>query len=387
MIRAAVFSAVIMLTDLMPRAAHAQAGAVFVAVPGQIIALSDLNGDGDFLDFAESRVFADGLPTALNRITANGERLFIGASAGAEVFIARDLNSDGDALDFGEMILYGQLPSHPSAPQLAGLDSMPNGTLFAADAASGRLYALVDANGDGDAMDFAETLLVADGLTTPTAVAIRPDGLVLIAQGNAAVPVRVLEDRNADGDFLDFAENLSYVENDSVVTDLLAATNTLAFAIRTATGQVVVLRDVTGDDDALDFGEVAAYAAGIDSPLAVTSAGDAQGGLLVAAGDVAGTLYRVHDANGDGDALDFAEVIPIAAGLNQPTGIVTVSAVTPSCIKGDVNIDMLVDVNDLVPFVQILIGASVPEDPCPADMDGDGVINGEDVQGFVDALL
>jgi hypothetical protein len=48
---------------------------------------------------------------------------------------------------------------------------------------------------------------------------------------------------------------------------------------------------------------------------------------------------------------------------------------------------MLVDVNDLVPFVQILIGASVPEDPCPADMDGDGVINGEDVQGFVDALL
>jgi hypothetical protein len=147
------------------------------------------------------------------------------------------------------------------------------------------------------------------------------------------------------------------------------------------------LRDVTGDDDALDFGEVAAYAAGIDSPLAVTSAGDAQGGLLVAAGDVAGTLYRVHDANGDGDAMDFAEVISVAVGLNQPTGIVTVSAVTPSCIKGDVNIDMLVDVNDLVPFVQILIGASVPEDPCPADMDGDGVINGEDVQGFVDALL
>ena len=387
MIRAAYYCAVVMVMGSAHRGAHAQAGAVFVGRPGQVIELIDLNGDGDFLDFAESRVFADGLPTDLNRITANGGSLFVGASTSAEIFVVRDLNSDGDALDFGEVILYGQLPPQVKAPQLAGLGSAPDGRLFATDATTGELYAFVDPNGDGDAMDFAETLLVANGLSAPTAVTIRPDGVVLLAQNDVNIPVRVLQDRNADGDFLDFAENLSYVETGPAVDDLFTATDTLAFAIRTATGEVAALRDGNGDDDALDVGEVVLYAAGMDSPLVVTSAGIGAGSLFVAAGDVAGTVYLVRDVNGDGDALDFAEVIPVATGLTQPTGIVMVLAATLGCLKGDVNIDTLVDFNDVAPFVQILVCASVPADPCPADVNGDGAINGEDVQAFVDALF
>ena len=177
------------------------------------------------------------------------------------------------------------------------------------------------------------------------------------------------------------------MEGASAVDDLFAATDTLAFAIRTVAGEVAALRDVNGDNDALDIGEVGLYAAGLDLPLVVTSAGMGAGSLFVAAADAAGTVYLVRDINGDGDALDFAEVVPVAVGLNQPTGIVMVLAATPGCLKGDVNLDTLVDVNDVAPFVQILVGASVPADACPADVNGDGAINGEDVQAFVDALF
>lgn len=387
MIRAASCCAVVVVMGSAHGGAYAGTDAVFVVRPGQVIELIDLNGDGDFLDFAESRVFADGLPADLNRITANSGSLFVGALTSAEIFVLRDLNSDGDALDFGEVIPYGQLPPQGQTPQLACLGSAPDGRLFAADATAGKLYAFVDANGDGDAMDFAETLLVADGLSVPTAVTIRPDGVVLVAQDDVNIPVRVLQDRNADGDFLDFAENLSYVETAPAVDDLFAATDTLAFAIRTTTGEVAALRDGNGDDDALDVGEVVMYADGLDTPLVVTSAGIGAGSLFVAAGDTAGTVYLVRDVNGDGDALDFAEVIPVAVGLTQPTGIVLVLAATPGCLKGDVNMNMLVDVNDVALFVQILVGASVPTDPCTADVNSDGAINGEDVQAFVDALF
>lgn len=387
MLRAACYCTIAMVMGSVHQGAYAQAPAVFIARPGQVIELIDLNGDGDFLDFAESRVFADSLPTDLNRITANAGNLFIGAQTSAEVFVARDLNADGDALDFGEVTLYGRLPSQTPAPQLAGLGSAPNAGLFAADATAGRLYALIDANNDGDALDFAETLPVAEGLSAPTAVTVRPDGVVLLSQADVNIPVRILQDRNADGDFLDFAENISYVESAPVVDDLFAATNPLAFAVRTATGQVAALRDGNGDNDALDIGEVLTYAAGLDTPLVVASAGKGSDSLLVAAGDAAGTVYLVQDVNGDGDALDFAEVVVVGMGVNQPTGIVTVAAAMPGCLKGDVNMDALVDVNDIAPLVQILAGTTPPADPCPADVSGDGAINGEDVQAFIDVLF
>jgi len=370
---------------LMTRSVDAQSGVVFVSRPGQVIKLMDINGDGDFLDFAEQSVFADSLPLGLDRITALGGRLFVGATNSAEVFVMADLNADGDAMDFGEVMLYGQIAPSMPAPALAGLASAADGTLFAGDRVAGKLYAFVDANGDGDALDFAETLVVAEGLSVPTAVAVRPDGAILVAQNDATIPVRILQDRNGDGDFLDFAENLSYVENVSPGADIAAATDTRAFVTRTAAGEVIVLRDLNGDNDSLDVGEVASYAAGLDAPLAVTSAGS--GGLFVAAFDAAGTIYQVRDANGDGDALDFAEVVPVAAGVNQPTGIAFLAASAPGCLKGDVNHDTVVDINDVGPFVQILLCDVAPADPCPADVNNDGVIDGGDIAAFINALL
>ena len=111
--------------------------------------------------------------------------------------------------------------------------------------------------------------------------------MVLVAQDDANIPMRVLQDRNADGDFLDFAENICYVESAPAVDDLFAATDILAFAVRTSTGEVTALRDGNGDNDALDVGEVVLYAAGLGSPLVVTPAGTGSGSLFVAAGDAA----------------------------------------------------------------------------------------------------
>jgi len=373
------------VVGLMTSSAVAQSAAVFVSRPGQVIKLVDVNGDGDLLDFAEQSVFADSLPLDLDRITAQGGRLFVGATSSAEVFVMADLNADGDAMDFGEVLLYGQIPPSTPSPTLAGLAAAADGTVFAGDCMTGKLYAFVDANGDGDALDFSETLVVAEGLSAPVAITVRPDGAILVGQNDATIPVRILQDRNGDGDFLDFAENLSYVENVSPGADIAAASDTRAFITRTTTGEVMVLRDLNGDNDALDVGEVVSYAAGLDAPLAVTSAGG--GGLFVAALDAAGTVYQVRDVNGDGDALDFAEVLTVAAGVNQPAGIVFLAAAPAGCLRGDVNHDTVVDISDVGSFVQILLCDAAPADPCPADVNNDGAINGKDIQAFINRLL
>ncbi|MFQ5412754.1 MAG: dockerin type I domain-containing protein, partial [Phycisphaerae bacterium] len=94
----------------------------------------------------------------------------------------------------------------------------------------------------------------------------------------------------------------------------------------------------------------------------------------------------VRDLNGDGDALDFGEAIGVATGLNQPAGIVFIPPPAAACVQGDINNDTQVNINDLAPFVDILVGISIPPDPCPADMNEDGQINAVDIQPFVDLL-
>gem|GEM_PF-2241093 len=60
-----------------------------------------------------------------------------------------------------------------------------------------------------------------------------------------------------------------------------------------------------------------------------------------------------------------------------------------ACVKGDLNGDMLVDVNDLPMFSAILVDPMIATDGelCTADVNEDGVVNGLDAQGFVDLVL
>ncbi len=368
-------------------AAHAAAqdAALFVARPTQITRLEDLNGDGDFLDFAESQTYATALPATLGRLVARDGAFFVTAPQARQVLVITDLNADGDALDFAETALYATIPDAVPPPEPIGLAAAADASLLVADRAGGRLYRLRDLDADGDALDFAEIVEIGGGLTAPLSVAVRPDGLVLVVQDSAATPVRILEDHNADGDYFDFAENLSYAEGLSPGGDLLAVDPLTSFLPRPATGEVLMLHDWTQDDDALDFAEVVVYASGLSAPLVLTA--DAAGGLLVAAQDAAGTLYYVRDLTGDDDALDFAEVLPVATGLNQPTGIALVSSAAAPCLAGDVDLSGAVDLADVGPFVDILLELASPADPCTADVNSDAEINGLDIAALVALLV
>jgi hypothetical protein len=217
------------------------------------------------------------------------------------------------------------------------------------------------------------------------ALAVRPDGCVLVAQNLSAVPVRILCDRNGDGSFLGFAENISYAENAAPGAGLCATSDVLSYLARPAAGEVALLRDLNGDGDVLDAGEIVQYAAPIAA--ATRLACDGGGSLLVAAADAAGTVYRVRDRNGDGDAMDAGEVLAVADGLTSVGGIAVRSdSSPPACLRGDLNTDGQVTLADAVPLASALLAPAGTE-PCRADVNADGAIDGRDIAAFVDILV
>jgi len=363
--------------------AAAQSPALFASQPQQVIKLADRNGDGDFLDYGETLLYATNLPPDLGGMASDEQRLFVVDGVGARVLSLQDLNGDGDALDYAEIRDYGMLPQAGLSPTAAGT-AVHGASVFVADSANGLLYRFTDSNGDGDALDSGECTLAAVGFTSPSAVSVRPDGRLLVAQALAASPVRILMDRDGGGDFLDFAENISYAEETSPGQYVVATSNNSAYLTKPTEGTITRLYDWTGDRDALDFGEVLLHAEGLTQPFAATA--ESAGSLFIAARDSAGTVYRVTDRNGDGDALDYGEVLIVALGIGQPGGIVFVSGGT-ECLKGDINDDGTVDLNDVLPFVDVLLGLTTIPDPCPVDCNGDGFIDAADIQSFIEALL
>lgn len=72
----------------------------------------------------------------------------------------------------------------------------------------------------------------------------------------------------------------------------------------------------------------------------------------------------------------------------EPSRLVNlVGLVVVPCLAADANCDWTVTVADAVPFVELLLGTGSPCGPCTGDLNEDGLINGEDVQPFVAALL
>ena len=82
------------------------------------------------------------------------------------------------------------------------------------------------------------------------------------------------------------------------------------------------------------------------------------------------------------------------AGWDGSTGAYTLTVTYGGCIvKGDLNCSGTVDINDIAPFVLALLDPAAYATQYPgcdinlADMDGNTLIDGADIQGFVDALL
>jgi hypothetical protein len=365
--------------------ARGQTTGMFATTASQVLRLVDVNGDGDFLDFSEVRTYASSFPNTLGAVCATPTAMFVAIPGAATVYLLRDLNHDGDALDFAEAIPYAQLPAGTLTPVGAGLAQSPDGGLYAIDSANNMLFRINDDNADGDAFDFGEVLPVASGLASPVEVTTRPDGCVLVSQNNATIPVRILRDRNADGDFFDFAENISYAESFTPGAGLANASQSLAYLARSADATILKLSDMTGDNDVLDFGEVLSYATSLTGVARLAVNGNA--GLLAGANDAPGSIYRVQDLNADGDAIDFNEALIVAQAGAPVLGLTTISLSTPVCSKGDVNFDTFVNTADIPLFASIVIGATTPADPCPADVNDDGLIDGRDIREFIVEIL
>lgn len=377
-----LLGAALSLVSIAP--AGAQDTALYASRPTQILKLADLNADGDFFDFAEIAEYAAGLPAGLGAIVNSGDDVYVVDGPTASIYLIRDLNADGDALDFAEVLLYAQLVVQPT-PSLVGLAIDADGALLSMDSASASLFRAADLNADGDALDANESMQVATALSGPVAIAVRPDGRLLAALQNAAIPIRILEDNTADGDYFDFAENISYAEDVPAGSHLVTVDDRLAFLARPAEGRVMKLHDWTGDDDVLDFAEIVPYAEGLPSPARLAL--DGAGGLFVACQNPGGSIYRLRDLNADGDVLDFAEAIVVVEGITQIGGLTFVSPPVAACLKGDVDDNDSVSTADIAPFVNILLGIVIPADACPADTNNDGQINGLDIPFFVSALF
>ena len=107
-----------------------------------------------------------------------------------------------------------------------------------------------------------------------------------------------------------------------------------------------------------------------------------------------GKVYWGQDVGGEGNdgkimRMDLDGALPedFVTGL----GLVTEVAVLPGggapCHPADANCDNAVDLSDIEPFVDLLIGTGQPCSSCAADVNADGSMNGLDIAPFVDCLL
>ncbi|MCI0636364.1 MAG: IPT/TIG domain-containing protein, partial [Actinobacteria bacterium] len=186
-------------------------------------------------------------------------------------------------------------------------------------AASKAVFRLIDANGDGDALDADEAATFYDGtalspavpISDPESIAVDSNGVVYVGDTAAAAVYRLV-DANADGDALDDGEAAVFYDGSGA--HLLADVDALAcdssggiYAVSEDTGMVHYLADSNGDGDALDDGEASVFLDGSARTPAITDPNDAillaDGRLLIADG-AADALIIVDDSDGSGAIED-----------------------------------------------------------------------------------
>ncbi|MBK8266942.1 MAG: hypothetical protein IPK83_00995 [Planctomycetes bacterium] len=353
---------------------------LFILQANRIALLTDLNADGDYLDFAEIVTYAEGLPQNVDSIAFNQGRLFAAINQPPGILVIEDLNHDGDALDFAEVRTFATY--QPLAHSLKDIVVLPDGTVICGNETAGQIIQFRDDNGDGDALDFDEITVIASIDGTIRAISARPDGCLLVAIATESTPVRILRDRNLDGDYFDFAENLSYAENLPAGVDLQSPHNNMGYLSRLGQSDIMRLFDRTRRRRAR-FRRMHRLRIGIDGISALAHRGD-----VIYAAVMAQTtrLLVIRDSNDDGDALDFGEVLEAAAGL-EPIKSMAVPTSNIECLLGDTNADGLVTPADIPSMASAIVGVSSNVESCQTDMNGDGQLDGRDISLFVAALL
>lgn len=193
-----------------------------------VLALTDLNADGDALDASEAVIFFDGraggnahgiLMGAANCMhfrPATNKLWIASASQGTalidEILVVGDNTADGDANDLGELVQYWTAPTAAYLPQAVLLD--PTGRVFVTEIGSvvpKGVYELIDVNNDGDAQDAGEHVpyfLLPITTPVPFAWSLEQDaqGWFYVGDTGNDIVFR-FKDLNNDGDAHDAGES------------------------------------------------------------------------------------------------------------------------------------------------------------------------------------
>ncbi len=107
--------------------------------------------------------------------------------------------------------------------------------------------------------------------------------------------------------------------------------------------------------------------------------------------DIAGTgedVRTIATFKTGGGTTDTGRRVVEFLFTDGSTGIYSFQAVPVPSVVGDINGDGVADLNDIAPFVSVLLGTSTnPDHVLRADLNGDAFANGGDTQPFVVAIL
>lgn len=245
-----------------------------------------------------------------------------------------DWNQDGDLNDAGEVLpFYDENVGSLVLGNPSCIAAAPDGTVYVGDSTSDIVMAMRDANGDGDAHDPGEHRVFFDdsnpaGIAMASIQGLHVDllGRVFLAianSGSTGVDLIVrLEDQNGDGDALDPGEAIDYhtvpgsvANGDSIPSELAAGPDlnlyyTEAGATGVITKGVYRLADANFDGDCNDPGERSLFwdtsTIGASSPFHYGMAIARDGRFYLSDHSSNETIWTARDANGDG-VIDATE--------------------------------------------------------------------------------
>jgi len=246
-----------------------------------VLAMRDLNGDGDANDAGEHRVFFDNSNPAGIAMAAMQSlhvdllgRVYLAiansGSTGVDMIVKlEDLNGDGDALDAGEAVDYHTVPGSVSTADSipTELGAGPDLNLYYTEAgASGAIskgvYRLADNNADGDCNDPGERSLFWDTSTIGAAspfhwgMAITRDGRFYLSDHSSNETIWTARDDDNSGTIEASEQSVFYQTSASTWWDVVIRDDGSILLCEDQTpDRLVVLTDLNQDGDALDAGE------------------------------------------------------------------------------------------------------------------------------------
>jgi len=192
----------------------------------------------------------------------------------------------------------------------------PSAIFYSTDDA---IFRLIDLNRDGDFFDaFERTTYASSAVSNYGSITASSQDLFVITDTS----IQKLQDLNGDGDALDANESLLFADfsaNDTnpVLSSIRVINQNTLLITDAVNGTLIRLRDNNGDGDALDANEITLIADNLISPNAITQLNSHT--LLVSQSDPASPVRVLEDRNQDGDYFDFAENISYVE--NQPAGL------------------------------------------------------------------